>query len=106
MKLSKVQEAVLNEAKTEVNKFRQYGSLDKYLETQMDWIEQGGTEEDRESRKEYCERVYNEAVNGIAKIWRCNSKTIRKLEELGLIEILFDSAGIRAGMDKIKVLGY
>lgn len=31
MKLSKMQEAVLNEAKTEIDKYRQYGSLDKYL---------------------------------------------------------------------------
>ena len=48
---------------------------------------------------------YEEAKNGVV-ITSCNSRTLWKLKEMGLIEILRDSTGETYGIDKIKVLDY
>lgn len=48
---------------------------------------------------------YENERNGIV-LTRCNSRTLVKLEQLGLIEIIFDSNGASYGLDTIKVLNY
>lgn len=53
---------------------------------------------------EYIE-YYHEEQNGIVSI-TCNSKPLKKLEEYGLIEIIYDSTGTSFGLDTIKVLNY
>ena len=44
--------------------------------------------------------------NGIDYLCHASSATIRKLEKLGLIEVIYDSAGEAYGFDTIKVLNY
>lgn len=48
---------------------------------------------------------YNEERNAIINV-TCNSKPLKKLEEYGLIEILYDSTGTGFGLDTVKVLNY
>lgn len=36
----------------------------------------------------------------------CNSKTLAKLEQMGLVEIVFDSKGTSYGIDHVRVLNY
>ena len=48
---------------------------------------------------------YNEERSGIVNVI-CNSKPLKKLEEYGLIEILYDSTGTGFGLDTVKVLNY
>ena len=109
MKLSKAQQEVLDQAKASIDFARSA--------TYFDWLKKAyrlETDEDcmrniEESKKyfgyDYGARRYEEDRNGIT-IVHCNSKTLYKLEELGLIEIIEDSKGQTYGIDTIKVLNY
>lgn len=115
MKLSKAQQAVMDEAKKDIdiarsldypewlkktNSYYQVPSTasDDYKEM----IEQKFIEAvDNGELKEYWER----AINGIV-LTHCNSRTLAKLQEYGLIEIIRDSSGETFGIDTIKVLNY
>lgn len=46
---------------------------------------------------------YNELRECVV-LTSCNSRTLAKLEKVGLIEILHDSNGVRFGIDKVRVL--
>ena len=58
----------------------------------------------RYDRREFYEKRYSDIVNGIVDTYRVSSTTLRKLEALGLIEIIKDSCGEPYGSDTIKVL--
>lgn len=123
MKLSKAQQEVMETVKQEIDfarthtlyewaeneKFRngydrivsnysRYGF--KNAEEAMAYIEG----EIRSYGEKY-RRYYENERNGIV-LTHCNSKTIAKLESLGLIEIIRDSNGESYGLDTIKVLNY
>lgn len=100
MKLSKVQQSVLDEAKEEIDTARR---LD-YPE----WLKLQHIPDHRFQKaledgylKHYWENNRKSVV-----LTQCNSRTIKKLEELGLIEIIEDSNGHHFGIDTIKVLNY
>lgn len=97
-KLSKTQQRVLNEAKEQIDYARNH--------TLMEWSakENHFTSVTR-IIEEYAEK-YGEAYENEKKgivLAHCDSKTIRALENLGLIEIMNDGG---LGIDTIKVLNY
>lgn len=108
MKLTKAQEKILAHARDTIDTAR---ALD-YPE----WLKE--TNSFFKHDTEYSRRCYLEAIekeegkaywqkyrDGIA-LAHCNSKSLKKLEEAGLIEILYDSTGEYYGIDEIKVLNY
>ena len=117
MKLSKAQEEVMNKAKARIDNARNhdfYGWFRSvntwYKDSTNEEIEARLTEMDNTSHKvgghEYEMNYYNNLRNGIDKGVHASSATIRKLEKLGLIEIIEDSCGEDYGFDTIKVLNY
>lgn len=111
MKLSKAQEKVLSEAKMQIDKARACETFEEYFNKYM------GPHMNHlyDTPKKYM-AMDMKGWNRIRKYWemnkegiaftRCSSKTIEKLEKLGLIEILYDSNGQCCGTDRIKVLNY
>lgn len=54
---------------------------------------------------EYWTNVYEGRKAGNV-LTSCNSRTLYKLQEMGLIEILRDSTGDHFGIDEVKILNY
>lgn len=50
-------------------------------------------------------KEYENEKSGITLTY-CNSRTLEKLQELGLIKIIYDSNGEKFGIDRIKLLNY
>lgn len=115
MKLSKIQESVLREAKAEIDKAREFNTFEEYFEKYEapglydaikkpeDYIRirKNGAEEWKSMVSHW-----EEKRRGI--VWtKCNSRTLYKLEEYGLIEIIVDGKNrAYSGMDTIRVLNY
>jgi len=115
-KLSKAQQEVLDIAKERIDFARTHNFYD--------WFRQYNrtcrNHTDEEVRKEIDERTANGWIgnwewettryewnrNGIDYLCHASSATIKKLESLGLIEIIKDSNGEYYGFDQIKVLNY
>lgn len=53
----------------------------------------------------YHHETYENRKKGIV-LTHCNTKTLRKLEEMGLIKIIEDSTGTQFGLDVVQVLNY
>jgi len=53
----------------------------------------------------YLKKYWEEHRNGIV-LTHCNSRTLAKLEEYGLIKIIEDSNGEQFGIDTVQVLNY
>lgn len=104
MKLSKAQETVMEDAKRQIDEAQ---SMD-YPE----WLKHGnGYYEDHEDAwnkavaKCYLKEYWEEHRNGIV-LTHCNSRTLAKLEEYGLIKIIEDSKGEQFGIDTVQILNY
>lgn len=113
MKLSKAQQAVMDHAKGRIDFARSA--------TYYDWVKkhflphrENATDEEvvkaiEKDKKifgyDYMAKRFEEEKNGIT-LAQCNSKTLYKLQEYGLIEIIEDSKGQTYGIDTIKVLNY
>lgn len=119
MKLSKAQQQVMDHLKEQIDYARNNDymhfvgkCIGKNLET--NWDEHPNPHLTNESiletvkeraEGEYWKDAYEERKNGIALV-TCNSRTLYKLVEYGLIEIVEDSNGESYGIDKVKVLNY
>ena len=107
-KLSKAQQKVLEEAKKNIDDARNNNFYD-WFRKHYSYFEESSEEKINEYLKKNDERNfwkdnYNDHVNGIAHV-DCNGRTLYRLEELGLIEIVED--GTNKGLfDHIKVLNY
>ena len=121
MKLSKAQAQVMEKAKEDIDYARTHDFLHWYAratghELETDWdahpnpilsnesVMKEAIERANEAG-EYWHRSYEKRKEGIA-LTMCNSRTLAKLEEMGLIEILRDSKGQTYGVDEVKVLNY
>lgn len=123
MKLSKSQEKVMEEAKREIDQAR---SMDypEWLMVRNSYYQVPKWATDETSpyynpryadslRKQFAEAVAKEEWkhywednrNGIV-LTKCNSRTLKKLEECGLIKIIYDSNGEHIGIDTVQVLNY
>lgn len=110
MKLTKAQEEILNYAKKDIDLARSFNTYEEYEYNRNHyWQGRYTLEEARELIKEndlennkFFSKLYEERKRGNA-IVTANTRTIKKLEELGLIEII-DEGG--SYPDMIKVIGY
>ena len=108
-KLSKAQEAILNEAKKNIDEARSYKTYEEYayntsyrFYSRFSSFEEAIQEIREDSLYDIGIELYEELKSGIAFI-KANTRTIEKLEEMGLIEI------VRIGgsrYDRIKILNY
>ena len=112
MKLSKAQESVIKEAREKIDiarvSFPEFVRfINSYYEGKTDEEIINGLENDKRWWNPYesYKKSWEEAKNGIV-LTSCNSRTLYKLEDMGLIEIIEDSTGTHHGIDKIKVLNY
>ena len=99
MKLTATQERILSYAKEQIDKARSMS------------FEEWAVSEFRvnlatnEQMIEFATKCYEDYRNGIAHC-TANGASIKKLEKLGLIEILFDSTNTKFGFDHIRVIDY
>lgn len=102
IKLTPAQQKVMNEAYKDIDLARNNsyeawvrktvrGMTDEYIEEAI-WTG---------NRRDW----YEDRKNGRV-LTHCNTKTLRKLEEMGLIKIIEDSTGSTWGIDTVKVLNY
>ena len=118
VKLSKAQQAVMDDAREQIDRARRFERMiDWYMDDDY-WRNRGKSAEEvieyLKSRTfgfedyngyDYYEKAWQDRKNGIA-LTMCNSRTLYKLQEMGLIEIVEDSKGATYGIDKVKVLNY
>lgn len=114
MKLSKAQAEVLEELKNGIDVARSLSYPEWLVKNQgyetPDWADDELRKFCEERLKKAVERkelyeYYENKRNAITLI-RCNSRTLKRLEALGLIEIVYDSTGEDYGIDTVKVLNY
>lgn len=122
MKLSKAQQKVMDHLKEQIDYARNNDYMHFFakcisypLEKNYDEIpnphltNEGVLKQVKESMElekyAFLKDAYEERLNGIALV-TCNSRTLYKLVEYGLIEIVKDSNGESYGIDKVKVLNY
>lgn len=115
MKLSKAQQDVMDKAKKDIDEARaldypEWLRRDSYYQIPK-WADKE-TAELIEKRwmdavnREYLKEYWEAEKNGIV-LTHCNTRTLKKLEALGLIEILYDSTGDGGyGIDHVKILNY
>lgn len=110
MKLTTAQEKILTEAKKRIDEARAYDTFEEYeYNTNHYWRGRYTFEEAKELIKEddiecgnWGSKYYEEFKKGIVII-TANTRTIAKLEELGLIEIIKEGGSFP---DRIKIVNY
>ena len=105
MKLSKAQEDILANAKRKIDEARAYDTFEEYKgETDHYCKRMGGAEFVRNNIEyfEFYRKYWENARQGMPLV-TANSRTIKALEKLGLIEIVSDGGSFP---DTIKVINY
>ena len=111
MKLSKAQEWVMKKAYSDVDKARACETYEEYFINVLSKDFNGAydTPEKMQAKDPELYDMYREFYEkekaGIV-LTQANSRTLVKLEQLGLIKIIHDSNGCHYGIDKIEVLNY
>ena len=112
MNLSKTQQEVLNGAKARIDFARNHNFYDWVRGTTYrmenftnEQIDAELAKREKQGWRVVEREIYEETQNGYTWL-HCNSRTLHKLAEYGLTEILRDSTGECYGTDSIKVLNY
>lgn len=110
MKLSKVQMEILEEAKKDIDKARNSTFFDWYRNAISVWSKERSDEEIEAGLKkrdewEWWYKTWEKRRSGVVII-HANTRSLRKLEELGFIKIIYDSTGESFGLDEVLVLNY
>lgn len=112
MKLSKAQQEVIENAKERIDFARTHDFYDWYRNG-LGSYRKDITNEEIDSNinnsklgRDWHEMRYNWNKEGIDYLCHASSATIKKLEKLGLIEIVYDSNGEWYGFDRIKLVNY
>ena len=100
-KLSKAQQEVMDKAKKDIDDARKM----EYPEWLISHVNIRKNSLEKCVAEGYLKDSWEERRNGFA-LTMCNSRTLKKLEEFGLIEIIEDTNGQHCGIDVIKVLNY
>lgn len=122
MKLTKAQTEVMEKAKARIDFARTHDFYDwfrdrwSFSEEKASWSKEQIDDyyKDMDKRfnnsnisfKDEDMNEYIDFTKGIDSSCHTNSKTLVKLEEMGLIEIIYDSNGDKIGIDKIRILNY
>lgn len=117
MKLSTAQQKVIEEAKSRIDYARSHDFYDWYRKEYKPNCEITNDEIDNAIKRQeqfgshfnkICyEKRYQMNINGIDYLCHASSATIKKLEKVGLIEIVYDSNGAKnCAFDIIKILNY
>lgn len=106
MKLSKVQQEVLDHAKTEIDLARKLDYPDWLKATDHYFQPENRSEALQEAIEKECRKKYWENDRKGIVLTHCSSHTIRALEKRGLIEIIEDSIETGGSIDVVKVLNY
>lgn len=110
-KLSPAQQKIMDKATKEIDNARECATFEEYFINHLAWRFNGRyntPEKMKANDKEGWDlhnKYYEKLKVGIT-LTMCNSKSLAKLEQFGLIEIIFDSTGQTTGIDEIKVLNY
>ena len=115
MKLSKAQSQVMEHLKEQIDEARNL-EYPEWLKANTSYFNAPKWADD-EQKKAIEMRFQNAVAEGYQKDWwekhrdgialvECNTRTLRKLEGFGLIEIIRDSTGEVGGIDIVKVLNY
>jgi len=109
VKLSNTQQAVMDNAKRQIDEARAYETYEEYFLSTNNCNSSFNTPEKYKAKDlkgwETYKRYWEREREGIV-LTHVNSKTIEKLQKLGLIEILRVSTNENMGIDTIKVLNY
>lgn len=121
MKLSKAQQEVMERAKAEIDYARTHDFLHCIAkwhgyDLEKDWdafpnpyLTNESVLKDMQKladdADEYWHNHYKKMQEGHVTT-QANSRTLKKLEQMGLIEIVYDSNGTAYGIDRVKVLNY
>lgn len=108
IKLSAAQQRVMDQAHEDIRQARECATVEEWFaKYKAMYYTRVTMEEFRDNDPEYWESIvvnsYNRNRSGVV-LTQCSSKTLAKLEKLGLIEIIHDSNGQHYGIDKIRVL--
>ena len=112
MKLSKTQQEVLDGAKARIDFARNHdfyewvrANISLMFDFTNEQIDAELAKRKEQGWKVWEHEAYEETKNGFTWMY-CNSRTLHKLAEYGLIEILRDSTGESYASDSVKVLNY
>lgn len=118
MKLSKAQQVVMDEAKKRIDYARVHsfhdwfrnnnrsGNIIEMNDREVDELLEKRTLAGWIGNKDYQMEHYQMNRDGIDYLCHASSKTIGKLESMGLIEIIRNSNGENYGLDVIRILNY
>lgn len=108
MKLTAAQTKILETAKKEIDLARALDYPDWLKATNHFYA--GTTEYQKKCFREAVEKGeyknYWEAERAGIVLAHCNSRSLKKLAEAGLVEIIYDSTGEYFGIDTIKIINY
>jgi len=111
IKLSPVQQLVINKAKASIDKARKYKTYEEYFINERSKNNNASFNTPEKYKAKDIE-MWNQFVEGWEETKKsivstnCNTKTILKLESLGLIKIVYNSNNQTLGYDKIEILNY
>ena len=122
MKLSRAQIEVMREAKKDIDYARTHDFLHwiskrRGYDLELDWdshpnpyltnerIMRDAEDMVNSDTDGWWRNRYEEEKSGIV-LTHCNSRTLAKLENMGLIEIIRDSKGTNYGIDIVRILNY
>lgn len=120
MKLSKAQQSVIEKAKKEIDLARENNFYDwqrkrygfviwncKPVREMTDEEIDKMLLEQKQQGYNIKEERYQKLLNGVTDTCHASGSTLKKLEALGMIEIIKDSTGEHYyGFDEIKIIGY
>ena len=112
MKLSKAQQQVMDYAKEKIDRARSYTEFEAYFD-EVHGKHFNGMFNSAEKFKandpkgfEWWRNLWEEEKNATVITGNVNSRTLYKLQELGLIKIIEDGKNKSSGTDRIQILNH
>lgn len=110
-KLSRAQQEIMEKAYKDIDKARNAEDLVEWYRKciSASWLREMSHEDlvkefEKDNSKDWWTKYYNELINGIVHT-HANGKSLYRLQELGLIEIIVDMTN-HGRYDVVKILNY